>query len=388
MRYAWVINIFLIFILITGCSETIKDTKGPLVFFPEPPDPPRIQFLTSFTGARDIEPPKSAFERFITGEKDDVRRLDKPYGVAIHDGRIYVCDTNAGVIIFDLKNRRYEFLKGAIGQGKLIQPVNISIDEKGNKYVTDPLRKQVVVFDRNDLYVRSYGIIEDWKPVDAVPFGDELYVADIKNGEIKVLDILTGEINRTFGRKGDPTEWLDRPTNLVFDKEGILYVSDAGRFQIVKFDRDGHLKGTIGRLGVNLGHFARPRGVAVDREGRVFVVDAAFFNVQVFNRDGFLLMFFGGGGTAPGKLVLPAEVVVDYDNIDYFRQYAAPDFELEYVVIVTSQFGDRMVNVYGFGKQKGLKYLTDQELLEQVKKKQQEFFEKQKTPDSKGDNQE
>jgi len=388
MRYVCVINIFLIFILITGCSETIKDTKGPLVFFPEPPDPPRIQFLTSFTGARDIEPPKSAFERFITGEKDDVRRLDKPYGVAIHDGRIYVCDTNAGVIVFDLKNRRYEFLKGAIGQGKLIQPVNISIDEKGNKYVTDPLRKQVVVFDRNDLYVRSYGIIEDWKPVDAVPFGDELYVADIKNGEIKVLDILTGEINRTFGRKGDPTEWLDRPTNLVFDKEGILYVSDAGRFQIVKFDRDGHFKGTIGRLGVNLGHFARPRGVAVDREGRVFVVDAAFFNVQVFNRDGFLLMFFGGGGTAPGKLVLPAEVVVDYDNIDYFRQYAAPDFEVEYVVIVTSQFGDRMINVYGFGKQKGLKYLTDQELLEQVKKKQQEFFEKQKTPDSKGDNQE
>ncbi len=388
MRYAWVINIFLIFILITGCSETIKDTKGPLVFFPEPPDPPRIQFLTSFTGARDIEPPKSAFERFITGEKDDARRLDKPYGVAIHDGRIYVCDTNAGVIIFDLKNKRYEFLKGAIGQGKLIQPINISIDEKGNKYVTDPMRKQVVVFDRNDLYVRSYGIIEDWKPVDAVPFGDELYVADIKNGEIKVLDILTGEINRTFGRKGDPTEWLNRPTNLVFDKEGNLYVSDAGRFQIVKFDRDGHLKGTIGRLGVNLGHFARPRGVAVDREGRVFVVDAAFFNVQVFNRDGFLLMFFGGGGTAHGKLVLPAEVVVDYDNIDYFRQYAAPDFELEYIVIVTSQFGDRMVNVYGFGKQKGLKYLTDQELLEQVKKKQQEFFEKQKTPDSKGDNQE
>ncbi len=377
-----VLNIVFLSLLfiISACAAPQVEIKEPPVFFPEPPDPPRIQFLTSFTGARDVEPPKSGFEKFITGEKEDERRLDKPYGVAIHDGKIYVCDTNAGVIVFDLKNKRYEYLKGAMGQGKLMQPVNISIDAEGNKYISDPVRKQVVFFDRNDLYVKSYGIIGDWKPVDAVPFGDELYVADIKNGEIKVFDKLTGEIMRTFGRKGDTSEWLDRPTNLVFDKEGTLYVSDAGRFQIVKFDRDGHFKGTVGRLGVNLGHFARPRGVAVDREGRVYVADAAFFNVQIFNKDGFLLMFFGGGGTKPGRLILPAEVVIDYNNIDYFRQYTTPDFEIEYIVLVTSQFGNRMVNVYAFGKQKGMRYLSDQELLEEVKKKQQ-VFEKQNVPE-------
>lgn len=360
-------------LLLWGCASPVQEQKMPCVFFPEPPDPPRIQFLTSFTGAKDVEPEKSAFERFITGEGNDLRRLDKPYGVAIYEGIIYVCDTNSGVRIFDLRNQRYESLRGAIGQGKLFQPVNITIDKQGNKYVTDTQRKQVVIFDRNDFYKGLIGTRDDWKPVDAISYEDELYVADIKNGEIKVFSLQSGELIRSFGRKGDPQEWLIRPTNLTFDKDGVLYVSDAGRFQIVKFDRDGHFLGTIGRLGVNLGHFARPRGVAVDREGRVYVVDATFFNVQIFNNKGFLLMFFGGGGTKPGRLVLPAEVIIDYENIEFFRKYAEPDFEIEYLVIVTSQFGDRMVNVFGFGKQRGLKYPSDEELLEEVKKKQTGF---------------
>ena len=48
-------------------------------------------------------------------------------------------------------------------------------------------------------------------------------------------------------------------------------------------------------------------------------------------------------------------------------------FQIEYIIIVTSQFGNRMVNVYGFGKEKGKKYPTDadlkQQLIERLKKK-------------------
>ena len=31
------------------------------------------------------------------------------------------------------------------------------------------------------------------------------------------------------------------------------------------------------------------------------------------------------------------------------EQYAAPGFQLEYLVLASNQFGDRKVNVYGFG---------------------------------------
>jgi hypothetical protein len=224
----------------------------------------------------------------------------------------------------------------------------------------------------------------NWRPVDAVRIEDRLYVADIKNGEIRVFDLASGEIVSTLGKAGEPSDYLDKPTNLAVDKEGYLYVSDVGRFQIVKLDRDGHVAGTFGRLGTNLGHFARPKGVAVDRENRVFAVDAAFYNVQIFSPKGYTLLFFGEGGTKPGKFILPAKVIVDYDNTKYFEQYVDPNFAMEALVIVTNQFGERLVNVFAFGKEKGKTYPDDDQLLEQVKTLQTKFEQKDGGADAAG----
>lgn len=359
-----------------GCATAPLRTAEAPVFFPPAPEPARIQFLASYAGAQDIEPAKSGFEKFVTGEKDSQRKLDKPYGVAIHDGKLYVCDTNLNVMVFDLKNKTFEPLQGAQGLGKLIQPINISIDAAGVKYVTDPVRQQVVAFDKNDFYLKAYGSPGNWRPVDAVPYEDRLFVADAKNGAVRVFDLQSGENVATIGNTGDPQDHLDLPTNLAFDRDGSLYVSDAGRFQVVKMDRDGHVLRTFGRPGSNLGHFARPKGVAVDRSGKVFVVDAAFYNVQIFNQQGFTLLFFGEGGTAPGKLILPAKVIVDYDNLRYFQDRIDPRFEAEALVIVTSQFGERLVNVFAYGKEKGRTYATEEELLEQVRKLQTTFEQK------------
>jgi len=343
-------------------------------FFPAPPDPPRIQYLTSFSGLKDVEE-QSAFDRFVVGEKPDLK-LDKPYGIGVYDGKIYVCDTTTGVVVLDLQHKIFGPLKGAVGLGKLTQPANISIDSDGTKYVADPGRAQVVAFDRNDAYLRAYGLPAGWKPVDAVPLGDRLYVADPGNGLVKVFEKQSGDLIKSIGDKGDPSERLDRPTNLAFDHEGDLYVTDVGRFQVVRFDRDGHFKGTIGKPGDNLGHFARPKGIAVDREDHLYAVDAAFNNVQIFNKEGRLLMFFGEDSNQPGGLLLPAKVALDYDNLQYFRQYVQPDFEPEYLIFVTSQFGERLISVLAYGKQKGQTYLTDAELLKAIQERRQKELER------------
>jgi hypothetical protein len=374
-------SLVIIFALISGCATGPKQEIS-TIFFPSPPELPRLQYLTSFTGEKDIARKKSAFQAFITGDSEGKARLDKPYGVAIRDGKIYVCDTNHGVVVFDLVKQTYGELQGARGMGKLIQPVNIRIDADGTKYVSDPVRGQVVVFDKNDFFVAAFGEPETWKPVDAVPYEDQLYVVDTKNFQIVVMDKTSGAIVRKIGHVGEPEEQLGRPTNLAFDKEGHLFVSDIGRFQILKYDRDGHFLGTIGEIGVERGTFARPKGIAIDREQRLWAVDAAFSNVQVFNRDGNLLFFFGVGGPRPGDLNLPSQVIVDYDNVKYFQQYADKNFEIENLVIVVSQFGDRMINIYALGKARGRHYPTDAELLEQLKTKLEKAA-KEKSPDQK-----
>jgi DNA-binding beta-propeller fold protein YncE len=361
---------------VAACGAPVRKAGTP-VFYPTP-ELPRIQYLTSFSGLKDVEE-QSSFNKFVVGEKQDLK-LDKPYGVAVWDGRIYVCDTNTSVVVFDLKTRRYTGLKGATGQGKLVQPLNISIDADGTKYVADPARGQVVVFDRDDAYVRAYGTPGAWRPVDAVSLGERLYVADPANGLVKVFDKKSGEMVRTIGNAGEPSERLDRPTNLAFDAEGYLYVTDMGRFQVVKFDRDGHYKSTFGRPGDNLGHFARPKGIAVDREGRLLAVDASFNNVQMFSKEGRLLMFFGEAGDKPGSLLLPAKVAIDYDNIDFFRPYLAPDFEPQYLILVTSQFGNRLVNVLAYGTLKGRTYPTEAELLRQIEERRTKERERQPAP--------
>jgi hypothetical protein len=89
--------------------------------------------------------------------------------------------------------------------------------------------------------------------------------------------------------------------------------------------------------------------VAVDREGRIYVVDAAFQNVQVFNPEFKLLLFFLSGGLEKHNVYLPAGIAIDYDNIEYFKGYIHPKFKAEYLLFVTSNFGNNKVNVYAFG---------------------------------------
>lgn len=360
-----------------ACAAPVRKPAAP-VFFPPAPELPRIQYLTSFSGLKDIEA-QSAFNRFVLGELQDVK-VDKPYGVAVYDGKIYVCDTNASVAVFDLKAGSFGPLKGAAGPGKLNQPINISIEPDGTKYVADPVRGQIVAFDRDDEYLDAYGAPGAWRPVDAVPFEDRLYVADVENRVVKVFEKRGGQMVKTIGDKGPGAERLNRPTNLAFDADGFLYVTDAGRFQVVKFDRDGHFKSAVGKPGDNLGHFARPKGIALDRDGRLYAVDASFNNVQVFNEDGRLLMFFGEGGDKSGAFLLPAKVVVDYDNLEYFQKYAAPDFQMEYLIIVTSQFGSRRVNVLAYGQAAGKEYPTEAELLKRIDERRKQELEKSQAP--------
>ena len=85
----------------------------------------------------------------------------------------------------------------------------------------------MLVYDKNDFFVKTYGTAGDWKPVDAVAYEDKLYVADAKNGEIKVFSLETGEEGSCKNSENWASPLTCIPTNIVFDNEGFLYVSDT-----------------------------------------------------------------------------------------------------------------------------------------------------------------
>ena len=338
--------------LLAACSHVPGGelSRGPS--FPPPPATPRIRFLTSFSSSRDVTGQRRGFARLVFGESKETAGLDKPYGVAMYEGVVYACDTRRNVVaVFDARRRRFGLL-GVGGPGKLRKPINITIDGAGRKYVADAQRGDVVVFDPTDTYERSFGAKELRRPVDVAVGPREIYVVDAATSEVVVFDRNTHRELRRFGGPGADPGRFATPTNVALAPDGNLYVTDTLNGRIQKVSPRGRPLATVGRLGDRPGEFARPKGIAVDVDGRLYAVDAAFENVQLFDDAGRLLMFFGGPGNDPGRLVLPADVSLDRTSVKYFRKMA-PDFDIEYLVVVSSQYGPHRVSLYAFGRPKG-----------------------------------
>jgi hypothetical protein len=331
-----------------GVRDGDRGRRGePLVFYPDLPQEPRIQYLSTYTSHSDVTGGPSFFQRFILGERDDPE-LGKPYGIAIYGDEIFVCDSKRGAVaIFDLRSRAVA-LFGDQPPGRLVKPVNIAIDPDGRRYVTDVGLKRLVVYDDENRYETAFGEPDRWSPGDVAIHEDRVYVTDVQNGHVVVFDKESGEQLEQIGRKGSGEGELFFPTNVEVDGAGNVYVADTGNFRVVKFDPRGRFLRQFGSLGRSPGQFARPKGIAVDREDRLYVVDAAFENVQIFDSEGELLLFFASVGNAPGGLNLPAQVEIDYDHVDLFADRVAPGYALEYLIFVSSQFGRNKINVYGF----------------------------------------
>lgn len=344
-------------LLAVGCATSKSSRVGPNIFYPPLPNPPRLQYLTSFSAAADVGGTRSGFATFIAGE-DPKKSLvvQKPYGAAIFDGKIYVSDMKGpGYAVFDLVRREFTRVTGS-GNGRMRVATNIAIAPDGTKYVADVGLMQVVAFDRDEQFLKAFGVTGQFKPGGVAVSGERLYITDLDKHEIEVLNRSTGELLFKFGKLGDKDGELHFPTNLTVGPEGDIYVSDFMNFRIQRFSPDGKFLRTYGSLGDSPSQFSRPKGVAVDKQGRIYVVDSAFENVQIFDKEGRLLLFFGGPGADRENINMPSVVLVDYNNAQLFQQYADPKFKLEYVVLVASQFGSSKLSVFGFGQMEGMDY--------------------------------
>jgi hypothetical protein len=346
--------------LFTGCRSVEVDRPvAEPVFFPPPPAVPRLQFLTSFSGPEDFSPRTTGgFERFVLGEPKALEGITAPYGMAIFEGKLYVCDVGRRMVaVFDLRNRTFDYLTN---DRRWMRPVNIFIDDRGWKYVADSTAGRVFVFDRDDNLINMLGKKLKIRPVDVVVRGALCYVTDYASNQVVVLSKVTGEeimrvglTRRTIGRAQPEAELppgqFSLISDLALDQQGNIYVTDKAGARITQFDSSGIFRRTIGQLGDNIDEFVRPKGIAIDRENRIWVVDAAAEVAKIYNEQAQLLLFFGLPGNEPGMMNLPATIVVDYDNVEFFQRYAVPGASIEFLVLVSNQHGPNKISVYGFG---------------------------------------
>jgi DNA-binding beta-propeller fold protein YncE len=355
--------------IFAGCGPTeapAPEKPTRFVFWPKPPDEPRVQFLTAFSKASDVRINSEAGNKlkdFLYGkEAEQDLPIVKPYGVAFWDGRIYVTDLRGtGIMVLDLKKKQTRVM-GATGEGALKHAVDLCVGPDGTKFVADMQLNAVMVFDAGERFTKSF-TSADLNPVGVAIHGNDLYVADYNARLVKVLDATTGKLRRTIGTPGVGGEdnQFVRPLAVSVDAAGNVYVVDVLKCRVQKFSPSGELLLGFGQTGNRAGDFVRPKHMGVASDGTLFITDAAFNNVQVFDEQGLVVGFFGGGGDYPGAMDLPAglALVENPADIALFAGYLNPDFVAERLAIVSNQFGPNKVAIYAVGHLKPGRSVAD-----------------------------
>ncbi len=169
----------------TGCA-TSKPAPPPIYY---PATQPRVQFLLGFMDVDRWVEKRSSLAQFVMGTTEQVsHEIKSPYGMAIRNGRMYICDLGLHCVhVVDLAARTYARL-GTPQQ--VLNPVHVTLAPDGTKYVcdTDPKHNAVVVFDAQDKYVRDIVPPEGTRIIDVALYKDELIVADIDGGHVLAWD--------------------------------------------------------------------------------------------------------------------------------------------------------------------------------------------------------
>ncbi len=147
------------------------------------------------------------------------------------------------------------------------------------------------------------------QPHDATlsPDGKLLYVTDMANSRVVVLDAMTLKSIGAFGK-----DVLAYPHDAEFDAEGRLLVADTGNDRIAIYKVRGAQAELVGELKGLEG----PEGVAVAADGRVLVTNTRSATISVF-RGGRLERSIGRYGSRDGEFSHPHDIDIAPDGTVY-----------------------------------------------------------------------
>jgi len=318
--------------ILASCSSTPVIPKIDPPIYPPPPAEARYIYEATIRSSNNISEPSFAdkLQEIATGTRIAPTGLAKPYGVAVHKGRVYVTDTQQrAIVMFDLLKGVVKFIgtEKTGGAGVLRKPLGIDISRDNEIFVADNTAKRIVVFDLEGKFLRAFGnknILTRPVGIATDPTSDRVYVVDTggietENHYVLVFDGKSGKHLETLGKRGRGDDGFNLPLQAATNSEGTLYVVDGGNFRVKKISKDGKFLNSFGSIGRRMGQFSRPKGIATDKNNNIYVVDTAFGNVQIFNSNDDLLLFLGERATAdgPGKYSLPAGVDVDEEGKIY-----------------------------------------------------------------------
>lgn len=269
---------------------------------------------------------------------------------------------------------------GPAGEAELLMPRGLDFDDAGNLYFADTNNNVVRRVDaitgiittvagsggrgfdgdggpaRKALFYAPYEVL-------VVPNGD-LLVSDTVNNRVRRVNAATGIITTIvgngatgfFGDGGPATEaGLNRPTALVLDDAGTLYIADSTNDRVRRVDPSGVITTVAGNglptkdAGIALGFLpggwpgelvgdggpateatlSGPHGLALDDQGRLIISDAGNLRIRRIEASGVIRTVAGsgergyggdGGPAVSAELHVPFGITLDADGNLYLAQ--------------------------------------------------------------------
>lgn len=192
------------------------------------------------------------------------------------------------------------------GPGQFVKPRAIAAH--GDRLYIVDMSGRIQVFDLEGTHLATWTLPETSRGFPtglAVRPDGCLAVADTHNYVVRFFGP-DGAERGTIGREGGGHGEFTYLTDVAFDLEGNMYVTEHGRVdRVQKFDETGRFLLTWGQTGMGPGQFRRPQSVVVGEDGTVYVADAANHRIQCFTPDGRFKASFGGPGRGNGQFLYP-----------------------------------------------------------------------------------
>ncbi|MDR2149231.1 MAG: 6-bladed beta-propeller [Spirochaetaceae bacterium] len=207
--------------------------------------------------------------------------FDRPYDmIRAPDGTLYLSEyrgSRVSVLNSEGVWQRYIGNRGR-GDGQLIGPQNICLDEQGYLYVVDYGNKRINKYAPDGTFILSFGQKIDGfsgfiSPTGIAAHDGQVYVADSVSRQIVLFDP-NGLYRGVFIREG-----LVGPESLHFLSDGRLLVADMNRIILIE-PRSAVIR-ELGRVGSNR---VRLTGATMDRNGSILASNFAGDEVSILTR--------------------------------------------------------------------------------------------------------
>jgi DNA-binding beta-propeller fold protein YncE len=184
-----------------------------------------------------------------SGGNADTQNLHQPADAYVYRGEIFVADGygNQRVIVLDEATGAFKRMWGAFGNKPEAPPAtasseapqfglvhSIKVSNDGFVYVADRSNQRIQVFDASGRYLNQVKIGTMGQTAAGLAFSPDaqqqfLYVANLGDSQIVVLDRKSLQVLTAFGRNGAAPGEFQTLHHLAVDSKGNIYTAEIGR---------------------------------------------------------------------------------------------------------------------------------------------------------------